>query len=381
MILISTQAFPPSSGGIQTLMVGLAQAAARLEKVLVLADGKSDAREYGKASNAAYDVQRFAGLKPLRRRKKAQAIKTMCQTHNVSQIICDSWKSAELLSNAIKVPVLAYAHGNEYPLGAQGVKKKDRIAKALRRIDHLIAVSHPTAKRVEVFRPQQNGPELHVRPNPVTTPTPASQEDKDYAQSLWAKIGTKETDKRLLCLARLIDWKGMDAAIEALKELRANNHGAKLIIAGTGPDEARLKALSAKHGLENHLLFAGRVEGGRKSALFESADIYMQAGRRVGDQCEGFGITYIEAGLHGLPSIAGCEGGAPDAVKHGQTGLVVNGVVQDEVTNAVRQLIDEPALAHQMGEAAQSHARELLWDKQIGQILNLAKEDKGTHRG
>ena len=381
MILISTQAFPPSSGGIQTLMAGLAQAAARLETVLVLADGKSDARDFDKSANVPYDVQRFAGLKPLRRRKKAQAIETICQTHNVSQIICDSWKSAELLSENIKIPVLAYAHGNEYPLGAQGVKKKTRIAKALRRINHLIAVSHPTAKRVEVFRPQQNGPELHVRPNPISTPAPASQEDKDYAQSLWAKIGTSENDKRLLCLARLIDWKGMDTAIEALKELRGEGRGAKLIIAGTGPDDARLKALSVQHELENHLLFAGRVEGGRKSALFESADIYMQAGRRVGDQCEGFGITYIEAGLHGLPSIAGREGGAPDAVQHGQTGLVVNGAVQEEVTKAVRQLIDEPALAHQMGVAAQSYARELLWDKQIGQILNLAKEDKGTHRG
>lgn len=380
MILISAQAFPPSSGGIQTLMAGLAQAAASSEEVCVLADGKSDARDFDKASNAAYNVRRFGGVKPFRRRKKARVIKAMCQTHDVSQIICDSWKSAEFLSDNLNTPILAYAHGNEYPMGVKA-QKKARIANALRRIDHVIAVSHQTARRVDKFLPEDNAPTLNIRPNPVTLPVMATPDDVDYAQSLWGRIKTNKNDKRLLCLSRLIDWKGIDVSILALKDLRVANQAAKLIIAGTGPDEVRLKALVAEEGLEGHVLFAGRVEGGRKSALFDSADIYMQAGRRIGDQCEGFGITYIEAALHGLPSVSGCEGGAPDAVQHNKTGLVVDGAIQQDVTEAVRRLIDEPSLTRQMGETAQQHAEELLWDKQIGQILNLTKNDKGTSRG
>lgn len=366
MILMSAQAFPPRSGGIQTLMDGFARAAAKHEDVIVYADGDRRAVAYDRNADAPYRVRRFSGLKQWRRRNKASAIKRFCQDNPVSRLVCDSWKSAEFLSADIDVPVLIYAHGNEFPKDPNS-SKTARIMRSLEKADYIIAVSSQTALRVEAYLPHTGGPELHIRPNPVSEPEPVTEADRTFAKNLWPAEGT-----RLLALCRLVDWKGIDTAITALRQLMLKDIKAQMVIAGTGPDLDRLKEIVESANLSGRITFAGRVEGGRKSALFDSADIYMQPGRQVGDQCEGFGITYIEAGLHRLPSISGNAGGAPDAVQHSRTGLVVDGENLEEIVIALQGLIDEPDRASHMGDAAYAQAQTLLWHHQIGDILALS---------
>jgi len=366
MILMSAQAFPPRSGGIQTLMEGFARAAAKHEDIVVYADGDRKAVAYDQKSDAPYTVRRFSGLKQWRRRNKASAITRFCQNNSVSRIVCDSWKSAEFLSPDIGVPVLIYAHGNEFPKDPNS-SKAQRIMRSLEKADYIISVSSQTALRVQAYLPLSGGPELHVRPNPVSEPDPVSEADTAFAESLWPKDGT-----RLLALCRLVDWKGIDTAITALRQLTLKDIKAQMVIAGIGPDLSRLKEIVEASDLSGRVTFAGRVEGGRKSALFASADLYLQPGRQIGDQCEGFGITYIEAGLYRLPSLSGKAGGAPDAVLHDITGLVVDGENLDEVVIALQGLIDEPDRASHMGDAAYAQAQTLLWDRQIKEVLALS---------
>lgn len=365
MIIISTQSFPPDSGGKQTLMKGLADAAAAHDTVIVLADKP---REKGGIvdDNPPYSRLQFGGPKFIRQRLKAAYIAKLVKKSSVSHIFCDSWRSSEHLSPDLDASIVIYAHGNEYPLDTSKAK---RISAVFEKVDHIIAVSSQTAQRVRGAVNGAKTPNIHIVHNPVEPAAPISPEDANFAEQIWPTSGV-----RLLALCRLIDWKGVDAAIKSVAHLRDINVDAQLVIAGIGDDRARLDALVTDKALTERVHFAGRVEGGRKSALFESADIFLQPGRKIGDQCEGFGITYIEAGLHGLPAIAGDAGGAPDAVIDGKTGLVVDGTDQQAVNAAVARLIDEPALAHHMGKAAQAHARTLLWDKQIKQILDLTAE-------
>lgn len=366
MILMSAQAFPPRSGGIQTLMDGFARAAAKHEDIVIYADGDRKSSAYDQTTDAPYIVRRFSGLKQWRRRNKASAIARYCQNNTVSRIVCDTWKSAEFLSPDLGVPILIYAHGNEFPKDPNSAKAR-RIMRSLEKADHIISVSSQTALRVKAYLPHSGGPELHVRPNPVSEPAAASEADNAFAESLWPSDGT-----RLLALCRLIDWKGIDVAITALRQLRLEGRKAQMVIAGIGPDLERLKEIVKTSDLSDRVTFAGRVEGGRKSALFGSADLYLQPGRQIDDQCEGFGITYIEAGLFRLPSLSGKAGGAPDAVLHEKTGLVVDGEKLDEVVIALQGLIDEPDRASHMGDAAYEQAQTLLWDRQIEEVLALS---------
>ena len=74
-MILSAQAFPPRSGGIENLMSALAHfAAASGETVHVFADGDKAAVHYDKEISSSYRVTRFSGLKPLRRRLKGLAV-------------------------------------------------------------------------------------------------------------------------------------------------------------------------------------------------------------------------------------------------------------------------------------------------------------------
>lgn len=363
-MILSAQAFPPRSGGIENLMSALAHfAVASGETVHVLADGDKPAAHYDKEKSAPYRVTRFGGIKPLRRRLKGLAVAKAASPQDY--IFADSWKSLEHLPSGLTMPVIAYAHGNEYPRKTGGGHPKQaRIKKALSKASQLIAVSKDTAARIAPFLPDGLTPTI-IHP-PVEPPVEPSKEDKDFAQALWPNKAV-----RLLALCRLIEWKGIDQAILALAQLRDKNIDAQLVIAGIGDDRARLESLVRENDLQSCVVFAGRVEGGRKTALFESADIFVQPGRRIGDQCEGFGITYLEAALHGLPTISGNAGGAPDASIDGKTGFILDATETKNVTAALEHLITDKKLRTRMGKAARTHGQAALWPQQISRILAL----------
>ena len=330
-------------------MRGLATHLSAHAPITVFADGSRMEESW------PFAVRRFGGLKPLRRRLKGRAV---ARVPDLSGVVCDSWKSAEHLA-AVDVPVVIYAHGNEFPQGPGHERKRERIRRSLGKAAHVVAVSHATAARVRDVLPDAP---VHVRPNPVEPLPEPSREDTAWAEGLWPKEAF-----RCVSLCRLVDWKGVDQAIAAVEGTSAH-----LVIAGDGPDAARLRDLAGPN-----VTFTGRIEGGRKTTLLRSAQLYLQPGRRVGDQAEGFGISYIEAGLAGLASIAGQAGGAPDAVIDGETGLVVDGTDTAAVRAALLRCLDAPSLRSQLGEAAERRARGLLWPARAGDVLELLRH--GTH--
>jgi len=118
------------------------------------------------------------------------------------------------------------------------------------------------------------------------------------------------------------------------------------------------------------VLFLGRVSEAGKAALLAQADIFAMQVRREGRSVEGFGLSYLEAGWFGVPSLAGSGGGATDAVLHGETGLVCDGASQSEVTRSLLRLLDDEALRKRLGAAALARARhDLSWPVAIERYL------------
>lgn len=362
MILILAQAYPPSSGGIQTLMEGLADALAAREPVTVLADGGGEARGYDKsrAAPAQLRVERFGGPRPLRRWFKRRRVAALAGTTRA--VFADSWKSLEAVPPLpAGTPVVAFGHGNEFP---EDGRKRERIRKALARASALALVSRDTYGRARPFFEGVTNPYLI---HPPIHPSPAASPD-DCA---WAARQWKGPGPRLLSLSRLIGFKGVDTTLRVFARLKHDFPDLELVVAGSGPLEEDLKKLAAALWVSDLVNFVGRVEGGRKTALMHSAHVYMQPGRVADGEREGFGLTYLEAGLAGLPSVCGDAGGAPDAVDHGKTGLVIDGTDLDEAIDVTRALLADANMRALLAEGARKKSAMSVWDVKVSDYLRL----------
>ena len=87
---------------------------------------------------------------------------------------------------------------------------------------------------------------------------------------------------------------------------------------------------------------------------------------------EGLGIVYLEASATGLPVIGGDSGGAPDAVREGETGYVVSGHDLDGLESRLADVLADPALARRLGDAGRAWVdREWRWDTQADRLATL----------
>ncbi|WOX04481.1 glycosyltransferase family 4 protein [Microbulbifer pacificus] len=346
MILIATQNFPPDRGGIEILMGGLAEAlAAAGHEVRVLADASHVAEA---ARARPFQLQRYGGMKPLRRWRKARALRQAVRAGAVEGVFADSWKSAELLGD-LGVPLAVLAHGMEFPEW-QSPRKAERIHRALFLADSVIANSRYTAEQVQPYL--QGGTRLTVI-NPPIWPQPTAT-----AQSLArlrARIGGG--DPVLATLARLEPRKGVDMVIRALPQIRARHPQVVYLIAGLGDDQPRLKRLAEELQVAECVHFLGPMDEGDKAALYEVADLFAMPARREGNSVEGFGIVYREAQWYGVPVLAGRDGGAVDAVAGGELGALCNGADAGDVCAQLLRLLDDDAGRRALAEKGMAVAR------------------------
>jgi len=91
--------------------------------------------------------------------------------------------------------------------------------------------------------------------------------------------------------------------------------------------------------------------------------------RREGASVEGFGLVFLEAGWYGKPALGGRDGGAADAIKDGETGLLCDGANSEEVASALERLLSDGDLLARLGVAAERHARSQTWALKLGEYL------------
>ncbi len=146
----------------------------------------------------------------------------------------------------------------------------------------------------------------------------------------------------MVCLSRLVPRKGQDMLIRALPSIRQRVDGAALVIVGGGPYLDTLRRLAQDCGVADHVVFTGGVPADELPAHHAMADVFAMPCRTrgAGMDVEGLGIVFLEASATGVPVIAGGSGGAPEAVQHNKTGLVVDGSSVTKVADAVAELLD-----------------------------------------
>jgi phosphatidylinositol alpha-1,6-mannosyltransferase len=228
-----------------------------------------------------------------------------------------------------------------------GAYTRKRLSPALGR--HPVLARVPSGVDTAVFRPGAGGAEIRRRHGLESRPV-------------------------IVCVSRLVERKGQDMLIRALPDIRRAVPGTALLIVGGGPYREKLKRLARDAGVEADVILTGSVPWTELPAHYDAGDVFAMPcrTRRAGLEVEGLGIVYLEASATGLPVVGGSSGGAPDAVLEGETGYVVDGRSQNEITWRVVELLRDSSLARRMGRQGRDWVeREWRWDILAGKLRSL----------
>ncbi|WER45188.1 glycosyltransferase [Cupriavidus sp. WKF15] len=165
-----------------------------------------------------------------------------------------------------------------------------------------------------------------------------------------------------LALGVLRYYKGLHTLIEAARDVPA-----RIVIAGSGPEMERLKALAVQHRAER-VVFAGQVSDAEKIALLRRCRALVLPSHL---RSEAFGMVLVEAAMFGKPMVC-CEVGSGTSFvnEHGVTGLVVPPEAPVELAAALRRLLADSESAAKMGEAARERYLRLFSGAALGKAYD-----------
>jgi phosphatidylinositol alpha-1,6-mannosyltransferase len=188
-----------------------------------------------------------------------------------------------------------------------------------------------------------------------------------------------EPDNRfiLLTVSRLVPRKGHLRVLKAIAELQNEIPNLRYRIVGEGPELAEIIRTANELGIYDLVRLSGRVTDTEIAEAYDEANVFVMP--TVGDDVdrEGFGLVYIEAAAHGLPSIASKLSGVDEAVVDGQTGLLVPDGDIEALKAAIVRLYRNPEERERLGRAGQKRAfEEFVAEKQFEKLKRLLIVDK-----
>ena len=144
--------------------------------------------------------------------------------------------------------------------------------------------------------------------------------------------------------------------LRAFRIVLAQRPDAVLLIAGTGPEEQRLRALAAELGLDDAVRWLGQLPSADLAARFRGA----WAHAVPSTWAEPYGLTAAEAMMRGTAVVVSAVGGLAESVVDGRTGLHVAPHAPGALAEALARLLSNGSLAARMGATARAHALDEL---------------------
>lgn len=263
--------------------------------------------------------------------------------------------AAALLAAEFRRPLVITARGTDLNLVPRHALPRRMIQWAAARADGLITVCQALKdslvglgvppERVTVLR---NGVELDTfRP-------------LDRAEAR-AALGEPAEGGIIVSVGALIERKGHDLVIGALPRLP----GLRLLIAGTGPDEAKLRALVADLGVADRVRFLGQVPHSRLAAIYSAADCMVLASSR-----EGWANVLLESMACGTPVVASDIWGTPEVVAAPEAGRLLPERSPEAIAATVATLLAAPPSR----AATRAYAERFTWDDTSRGQLSLFRK-------
>ncbi len=157
----------------------------------------------------------------------------------------------------------------------------------------------------------------------------------------------------LLSVGRLTSAKGQGVLVDAAAQLAASGRTFRLVIVGTGPDEAELHRAVEAAGLSEHVEFTGALNQQEVLDWYARADTFV-----LPSFAEGVPVVLMEAMACGIPCVTTRITGIPELIRDGEDGLLVTPSDSRELADALARLMDDTQLRARLAQDGRNRVRE-----------------------
>jgi glycosyltransferase involved in cell wall biosynthesis len=158
-------------------------------------------------------------------------------------------------------------------------------------------------------------------------------------------------------------------ALRAFNIVRRSYPGARMTVAGTGPEREALEKLAEGLGVTDAVVFSGRVDNERMASLYRSADVMINP-----SLADNMPISVLEALASGVPVVTTDVGGVPYLVEHGKTALLVPAQNPQAMAEAVLALLGNPRKAGEIRQAGIDSVRQYAWPNVRVRLLRVYEQ-------
>lgn len=266
--------------------------------------------------------------------------------------------------------VLIYAHGEELTGWGRG-RKFQAMCFALRHADKVLANSDFTRDTLISL--------IGVSPERIAVIYPTVDVEGMRPglphDDLLASLGIGKNQLLILSVGRLMRRKGFDQVIRSLPYLKQLGLDVHYALIGVGEDRDYLQKLAEELDVSERLHLLGHVKAEDLPRWYNACSLFAMPNRDIKGDTEGFGLVYLEAGACEKPVLAGLAGGTGSAVVDGLTGLRVDGENVEAVQLAIARLLQDPAMAREMGRQARERVRaNFTHERRVGELRDLVEQ-------
>ncbi|MFC5405023.1 glycosyltransferase [Cohnella soli] len=184
-----------------------------------------------------------------------------------------------------------------------------------------------------------------------------------------AKAAVKQRQNKIVTIASLIDRKGVHYLLRAFRRV-VDKHGKyELVIIGNGREMSALSKLADELGIADKVTFTGTLEHAKAMDKLSEASIFC-----LPSWDEAFGVAYAEAMSFGIP-VVGCKGeGIADIVTSGLNGMLVEPRNEEQLAEALFELIEQPAMAERIGLRGREAVQQLQPDVFAARLVDIYED-------
>jgi glycosyltransferase involved in cell wall biosynthesis len=331
------------AGGSEVLVDQLASGLlARGHRVTLLCGGQVAERPYQVVrTGGTYSQFLRAPLAYLRHFSDADLIVEVC---NGMPFLAPLWSRRPVICLVNHVHTELWPIRFRPPLSTVGRRIENTVMPWVHRKNLFLTVSGSTAESLEQMGVGRN--RIRQICNGVVRPDPPAP---------------RSPGPLFLALGRLTDYKRLDLLLRLWDRVRQVT-GGRLVIAGDGPERARLEALAGPD-----VVFTGRVSEQEKHRLLCAAWLLVHPAL-----IEGWGIVVSEAAIRGTPAVAFDVPGLRDSVVGGETGMLVR--TEGQFASAWASLAIDGPRREALGRAARNRALQLHWSAAVEGFAEVAGE-------